>query len=234
MEVVGHHVEVVDILGNLDNIKVLEIPVRSWNRNTQAISGTVLPQGAFDIIQQLGEIGKIFATPLTVRGLGILPVNIHAIEAICIYKRNKGRNEDALVGFGPGNIGKCSGGWTGVVERPATNGDEDLQVGVNFLLADHLTVELWIALGGRDNLEGLWVDAGKGKIDMSVDTVGDVGWLKLIASPPGGPAFVVAHHALHRGVLIRAGRTGNLFLATKLLGQTAIARMLLAGRATAG
>lgn len=84
----------------------------------------------------------------------------------------------------------------GIVECPAAERNQNLDIGVSLLHAYKTFVELHIRGSFGPNLKGFWVNCCKGKVDVGIHSNGDELRVKDVAGSVYRLAFVVSHDAV--------------------------------------
>lgn len=122
-----------------------------------------------------------------------VPVNIDTIKTICHHERNCIVGELLTIFFILGNLGKDGLCICVVVgKRPTTNGDPNLNWITEARLhrldrRDDRKKALWCLRIHCCDLEGLGIDIGKSKVDVSNRFDGDLGRLEAVACSPSAP-----------------------------------------------
>lgn len=132
---------------------MLKIPTRSGQYNADSIAATSRLKGFLQISQELREVVEIFLLTATVIRHGILPVKINPIKVVCGHETLEGLKELLLIAFRRSEIREQSLGGSRIIESLATNGNEDFEIGIDLLEICQARHQLFLALGGRDDLE---------------------------------------------------------------------------------
>lgn len=191
------HVQKVGMLLNLLDVKVLQVPVRRRQRDTNTISATSDLESRLELLEESWEILEILISAAAVLGSRILPVKINTVEVIRGEEPNDRLDELVAVRVTSRDVAKYRCRRAGIIKRPAADGNKDFEVGVKFLESRETTEQALVQAGSKLQLEGVGVDRGKGKIEMSVNTKGNLLWVESIAWSCRGPGFVIANYALH-------------------------------------
>lgn len=138
---------------------------------------------------------KQFCRRKTYISAGILPVEVHAIEAVLRHEAQEIRNERPPVRLGRdhGWEDTLPGSW--IAESPATQGAYNFEVGVAFFQIGNGAVQLCRQAIHIGDLE-IRCDVAKGKVEMCEHFDGNLAWLHSSASMLSVPAFVVGDDLL--------------------------------------
>ncbi|RDW90004.1 uncharacterized protein DSM5745_01779 [Aspergillus mulundensis] len=210
MQVVRHEIKPVNRGLNRLEVKVLQVPVAGGESDGQPVA--VLAQRALQARQEGREVVIVLCTAVAVIRSWILPVDVHPVE-----QANK--KHVLLIGISSRQVGEGRrGALDAVREVPPSNRYPQFLLRIAILQCRQLLVECFITLRCGDDLEGVRVDAPKGKVDVGVHALGHRVGRHAIAAARGSRRVVVPNHA---GDGLGAGITrghGDSLVAAELLG----------------